>query len=296
MIFDGFTFFNEIDMLELRLETMWDYVDKFIIVESRKSFTNIDKELNYEKNKDKFKKYWGKIEYIVIDEFPTECKNAWDREHYQRDAIYQGIKNASPNDILLISDVDEIISPYGVRRAEKILKKKPQEVLRLELLNCWYFLNYVDYKLFFLGAPVAYTFGKKDNANKNLLPQAARDWKKCENVQCAGWHFTYMGGMDIIKNKIRSFSHQEYNTDEWLDDERIMEMIKSGKDLFNREIAEFGSLPVGYFMPKPVRKNTLKYKKYLCNLNPMPLKKKLRLRVKYVCETTWLRYIYHMFR
>lgn len=299
MIFDGFTFFNELDLLKLRLDTMWDYVDKFIIVEARKTFTNEDKDLNYEKNKNSFKKYWEKIEYIVIDEFPDECKNAWDREYYQRNAIYQGIRNSKPDDILIVSDLDEIISPYGVKRVKKILKQDHEKVLKLELLNCWYFLNYADYKYFFLAAPVAYCTGHAGEGNEKnniLLPQKARALKNCEIVQCAGWHFTYMGGMETIKNKIKSFSHQEYNTEEWLDDSRIMEMIKEGKDLFDRDLSEFGSLPIGYFMPKPVRKNKESYEKYLCDFNPMPMKKKVKLTIKYLCETTWLRSLYHLLK
>ena len=299
MIFDGFTFFNELDLLKLRLDTMWDYVDKFIIVEARKTFTNEDKDLNYEKNKNSFKKYWEKIEYIVIDEFPDECKNAWDREYYQRNAIYQGIKNSKPDDILIVSDLDEIISPYGVKRVKKILKQDHEKVLKLELLNCWYFLNYADYKYFFLAAPVAYCTGHAGEGNEKnniLLPQKARALKNCEIVQCAGWHFTYMGGMETIKNKIKSFSHQEYNTEEWLDDSRIMEMIKEGKDLFDRDLSEFGRLPIVYFMPKPVRKNKESYEKYLCDFNPMPMKKKVKLTIKYLCETTWLRSLYHLLK
>ena len=299
MIFDGFTFFNELDLLKLRLDTMWDYVDKFIIVEARKTFTNEDKNLNYEENKNSFKKYWEKIEYIVIDEFPDECKNAWDREYYQRNAIYQGIRNSKPDDILIVSDLDEIISPYGVKRVKKILKQDHEKVLKLELLNCWYFLNYADYKYFFLAAPVAYCTGhagEENEKNNILLPQKARALKNCEIVQCAGWHFTYMGGMETIKNKIKSFSHQEYNTEEWLDDSRIMEMIKEGKDLFDRDLSEFGSLPIGYFMPKPVRKNKESYEKYLCDFNSMPMKKKVKLTIKYLCETTWLRSLYHLLK
>lgn len=308
MIFDGFTFFNEIELLELRLEIMWDYVDRFIIVESRKTFTNVDKELNYKKNRERFKKFWNKIEYVVIDEFPSDCKNAWDCEHYQRNAIYRGVKSAKPDDILIVSDLDEIISPYGLKRIKNILTKNPEKLLRLELLQSWYFFNYVDQKSLFLAAPIAYTIGEAEkkhekclgtyplDKNGYILPQTARSWSVCMKVPCAGWHFSYMGGVEKIKKKIRAFSHQEYNTEEWLDDERIINMIESGKDLFNRDTGDFVSIPLSDFMPEQIKTNPEKYKDMLCDYRPISHKKYLKLKIKYLFETTWLRNIYRVLR
>lgn len=149
-------FFNEIELLELRFKTMYDYVDKFIIVESKYTFTNEPKELFYETNKEKFKKYWSKIEHIVVEMVPVTCTTAWEREFFQRNEIQRGIKDADADDILIISDLDEIISPYGVKRVTKILKKFPDRVLNLELLNCWYYLNYVDQKVFFSSSKSLY--------------------------------------------------------------------------------------------------------------------------------------------
>lgn len=305
MIFDGFTFFNELELLELRLEIMWEYVDRFILVEAKRTFTNEKKALYYEENKEKFRRFWDKIEYVVIDEFPDECKTAWDREYYQRNAIYRGLKNTNAQDILLVSDLDEIISPYGIKRVQQILRRNPNKILNLELLNCWYFLNYVDQKAFFLSAPRACTVEEAKRCHKEckgtymldnsgrMLPQTIRAWNECETVPCAGWHFSYMGGIKRIKKKIQAFSHQEYNSDEWLDDIRIKKMIESGKDLFDRKISDFASIPVGYFMPKPVKKNPEKYKEWLCEFKPISCGKYFRLRIKYLCETTWIRRIFH---
>lgn len=217
MVFDGFTFFNELELLELRLETMYDSVDRFIIVESRKTFTNQDKRLYFDENKEKFNKYMDKIEYVVIDEFPVSCTSAWDREHYQRDAIYRGVKKTSPDDILIISDLDEIISPYGIGRIKKLLKKNPEKILKLELLNTWYFLNYVDQKQFFWTAPVAYNIDEAEKSHSGcrgsyeldslgrITPQTARSWNHCTIVPCAGWHFSYMGDLNELRKKFKHF-------------------------------------------------------------------------------------------
>lgn len=292
MIFDGFIFFNELDMLELRLETMWENVDKFILVESKKTFTNVDKPLYYEENKQRFNKYNSKIVHIVIDEFPQDCKDAWDREQFQRNAIWRGVVKAKDDDVLIVSDLDEIISPYGIRRAKKLLEHNSGLLINFELLNFWYYLNYVDQKVFFWSAPKAYTI----KTGNKITPQEARSSKDVFTVQCAGWHFSYIGGIDKIKDKVRAFSHQEYNSDEWLNDERIEQMMKDGKDLFGRGISDFVSLPICNLLPKPIIENIDKYKSFLCEYRPISKRKMMKLRIKYLMETTCLRNVYHLFR
>lgn len=308
MIFDGFIFFNEIELLELRLKIMWEHVDRFIIVEAGKTFTNQDKELYFEINKKRFEKYMDKIEYVVIDEFPDDCKNAWDCEYYQRNSIYKGIKNADPDDILIVSDLDEIISPYGLKRIKKILSLKPDVLLRVEHLTAWYYLNYVDQKTFFWSGSTAYTISEAEKYHREyfgeypldekgrISPQTARSWRNCITVPCAGWHFSYIGGIESIKKKIRSFSHQEFNTEEWLDDERIMDMIKSGKDLFDRGLEDFVSIPIDRFMPDEVKNNYERYKDLICDIRPISPKTYMKLRIKYFFETTFLRSLFHAFK
>ena len=70
MIYDCFTFFNELDLLEIRLNVLKDVVDKFVLVESVKTFTGRDKELFFEKNKDRFAAFADRIIHLVVREFP----------------------------------------------------------------------------------------------------------------------------------------------------------------------------------------------------------------------------------
>lgn len=308
MIYDGFIFFNELDLLELRLKTLYDYVDCFIIVEAKKTFTNQDKELNFENNRTRFEKYLDKIEYIEIDEFPSSYTSAWEREHYQRSMIEEGYKNANDDDIVIVSDLDEIESPYALKRAKSILKKHPERIIKFEMLNCWYYLNYVDQKSFFWAGSTAYTVSEAKryhseckgsyplDENGGLTPQTARSWNDYTTVPCAGWHFSYMGGVESIKKKIRAFSHQEYNSDEWLDDNRVIEMIESGKDLFDRGISDFVSIPIDTLLPRPILINSAYYKPWICDFKRISRKKYFRLKIKYLCETTYLWHIYRVLR
>ena len=104
MIYDCFSFFNELDLLEIRLNTLDSVVDKFVIVESTLTHTGNPKPLYYAENKKRFEKFKDKIIHIIVDEFPsfpdaTNREMAWIRENCQRNAILRGIpKTAKDND------------------------------------------------------------------------------------------------------------------------------------------------------------------------------------------------------
>ena len=109
-VIDCFIFYNELDMLEFRLNELNDVVDYFVLVECIKTHTNNDKELYFENNKNRFSKFLDKIVHIIVKDNIPQTNSAWDRENYQRDCIDEGIKKLSLNmdDIIIIADLDEI--------------------------------------------------------------------------------------------------------------------------------------------------------------------------------------------
>ena len=122
MIYDCFPFFNELDILEIRLNTLYDTVDYFVITEANKTHTGKRKAYVFEQNKDRFSKFLDKIIYIKVDDFPnfedskaSDDGNKWMYENYQRDAIMKGLTNCKPDDIVIISDCDEIPNPKAIR-------------------------------------------------------------------------------------------------------------------------------------------------------------------------------------
>src|SRR6266568_2718523 len=108
MIYDCFTFFNEFDLLEIRLEELKDVVDRFVLVEATKTFSNRPKRLFYEENKGRFSKFHDRIIHVIVDDLPEEPKDSWENQFFQRNAICRGLTNCNPDDIIMISDVDEI--------------------------------------------------------------------------------------------------------------------------------------------------------------------------------------------
>src|SRR3989344_1858831 len=107
MVYDCFLFLNEFDVLDIRLHEMATVVDKFVIVECTETFRGNPKPLNFPDQASRFAEFTDKIIYVVIDEhFPTD--NPWQREFFQRNQIMRGLKDCKDEDIIFVSDVDEI--------------------------------------------------------------------------------------------------------------------------------------------------------------------------------------------
>ena len=110
-IFDCFQYFNEDHIVDLRLNILSKFVDKFVIVESTVNHQGRPKKLHFDINK--YKKFKDKIDYIVVDDTPESVKKSHEGgeslvEQHQRNSIMRGLKDANDNDLIILSDVDEI--------------------------------------------------------------------------------------------------------------------------------------------------------------------------------------------
>lgn len=237
-IVDCFLFYNEIKILIYRLETLWEIVDFFIIVESKYTFTGKKKELYTAKNKQLLEKYSSKIIHIVLQEAPFKypiinysCNHQWINEYYQRDGINQCIQSISyalsEGDIILIADVDEIPD-------RDILKKvKLGELIILDGIQCleqdmyYYHLNYKLDRKWYSAKILTYEKYKdimrKYNTKQYIIERIRIS--TCSKMERGGWHLSYFGDEHFVKNKIENFSHQEMNTSENTDTESIRKRI-----------------------------------------------------------------------
>ena len=130
MIFDCFTFFNELDLLEIRLHTLKDVVDKFVIAEATRTHTGKPKELVFDKNRSRFAEFKDKIVHVVVDNLLPEeevSKDSynlpWINENRQRNALIKGLSNVDDGDVIIVSDVDEIPRPERIAEAISLAKK-----------------------------------------------------------------------------------------------------------------------------------------------------------------------------
>ena len=107
MIYDCFPFFNELDILKLRMEIMDPFVDKFVIEEAAYTFSSEPKPLYFHENREMFKKWEHKIIHIVVEDCPLGIE-PHDMDHFQKDHLLKGLEQCREDDICIFSDVDEI--------------------------------------------------------------------------------------------------------------------------------------------------------------------------------------------
>jgi beta-1,4-mannosyl-glycoprotein beta-1,4-N-acetylglucosaminyltransferase len=263
-IYDAFLFFNELDLLEIRLNLLNDQVDYFVISESDLTFSGKPKPLYYSENKDRFKQFEKKIIHQVITDNPTdftilakfkksenkdeECMNNiysfideatnfpknelhWGRDFYQRECLHRALLRCDDDDIIIFSDVDEIPNPDAVKQTLALFPSNEIYTLRQKEFD--YYLNMYREDNW-MGPRIAlYSSLKTLSLNKiRAIREGGRTLVDSPDVQNGGWHFTSLGGTEKIIQKIESWGHQELNTDAIK--KNVTKNVKSGKDIFNR--------------------------------------------------------------
>jgi beta-1,4-mannosyl-glycoprotein beta-1,4-N-acetylglucosaminyltransferase len=216
----------------MRLNILSGVVDKFVLVEADRTFSNMKKPLFFEKNQTRFSKFLDKIIYIKVIDYP-EYKDAWNMEYYQRNKIADGIYCCDIDDIILVSDVDEIPNPDAIKYYKE--NETGIHALIQELYN--YYLNYK--RCFFKTWDLAKIAHYDDIIKLKHTPQQLRDSKTEKAIQNGGWHFSCLGGVKAIKYKIGAFSHQEYNNEKYTGDRILEEKIRRGLDIYNRKDYRF---------------------------------------------------------
>lgn len=245
MIIDTFIFFNEFDILEGRLEYLYDHVDYFVIVESNLTHSGETKPLYLMDHMDRYKKYQDKIlyyPYIVyrdqfnFDRLPVNdhdfTAGSWQMENAQRNYISEALKRFDGADIVMVSDVDEIPNKDAIAIAQGHFS----DVWPIFVLKQDYFNYNFRQKM---SNPWYGTVISTNSFIQHLTPQGARNIKAdIAWIDNAGWHLTYWGTPEQIKTKVQSFAHQELNTAEFTDPDYIRQQVESGRDLYNRDVVQ----------------------------------------------------------
>ncbi len=223
-VYDCFPFFNELDLLEVRLNELYDVVDYFVIVENPLTFSGNPKPLYFEENKKKFSKFSDKIIHIIGAKVEV-AKDAWEREAKQRNDILLGLKDAKDKDIVIISDVDEIIKKEKIKEIKEMISNK-KDPLRLGLKMYRYFLNRRDMEIDIWWLSYATTY----QTLKTASPQYFRTQNQyLYSLNDAGWHFTSLGWIKEYVYKLNSWSHVERNTHKNKDPYRLLKNARKGK-------------------------------------------------------------------
>ena len=257
-VYDCFMYFDEDIVLDLRLNHLNPYVDKFVIAESK--FTHSGKKRDLLFDIHKFKKFENKIIYLVLDYEPHGIEavndlddhgeksrkyilNAVKRENYQRNYLNQGLGEADPNDIVLISDLDEIPNlehiNFGTIKNKLIFFE--QQIFYYKFNLCLNSVNWIGTK----------ACKKKDLISpqwiRNIKDRSYSFWRldtlfsqnKYRNIHFVangGWHFSYLKNAKDIEKKLKSYLHHREFDIESIDVEKIDRMIKEKKTVYNLKV------------------------------------------------------------
>lgn len=222
-IYDCFIFFNELELLELRLMTLYDVVDYFVIVESSTTFTGKEKEYYYGNNAHLFSKYSDKIIHVKLGKLPYD-NDAWNNEYFNRNAILQGITNANEDDYIMVSDVDEIPNPNAILSGIN----SGYNIFTLKQKLFYYYVN-CEQKQIWSGTMII--------KRKYLkTPQELRKMRNngINNIENGGWHYSFLGGSERIKTKLEAYSETQTNIKTINNEQHIKKCLETGFDLFHR--------------------------------------------------------------
>ena len=260
-IIDCFIYNNEDLILELRLNFLNKYVDKFILVEAKFDHSGkLKNKFNFDISK--FEKFRNKIEYLKIENFPNKFID-WERENYQRNYISNALNSLDKDDQVIISDVDEI---PNLQNLSGILNKGEKYTAFKQKM--------FYYKFNLLNLTESPWYGSKMCKMRYLRsPQWLRDQKvkkysilkfykiKWNIIQNGGWHFSYIMNPNEISEKIKSFSHAEYNLDKYTNIKTIEDKLSKGLDLFNRN-QSYQKVELDSSFPKSFFENKNKFVKW----------------------------------
>ena len=226
VIIDCFTFFNEIDLLEGRLEYLYNVVDRFVIVESNRTHSCKLKPLNFKENESRYSKYMDKITYLVWENNQDSTPDAWIQENAQRNYILEGLKDINAGHVM-VSDIDEIPNRNMINVA---ISSTASDWFTFRQQMFFYNLKQRTLK------PWSGSIITTVPVLKEKTPQWFRNNRtNGVHIEDGGWHLSYWGSPEAIQYKIDSFAHQELNNDQWKNVDSIKQRIFKGQDPYERD-------------------------------------------------------------
>lgn len=272
-VVDTFPFFNELDLLEIRLNLLDPYVDCFILSEATKTFSGLDKPLYYHENKDRFKKFNSKIVHNIVQDTTASNLHPYERDIFQKNNIKKVIlDNVSDDDAIIWSDIDEVPNPEAIEQLETFFE--PNIIFHFAQDNCIGYLNLVettgqirsmtpdwDYENYpkWLGSKL---FSKSILEKYTMSELRSKQEQEANSrISPGGWHWSYVGSEglsveDRIIKKLECAAHLELNTDQVRNQ---VSVVKENKDPLGRHYANYVIVPIDDNYPEYITTNKEKF-------------------------------------
>lgn len=271
-VIDGFSFFNEVEMLKLRLNYLNEVVDYFVISECKYTHSGNPKPYYLDevleelpediRNKIVRLKYEPDISNFNFPKNLTKCdfsSGHWELERNQRNLITESLSQFFPNDLLMISDLDEIPKKEVVEEYKEIFENYVGKTLQKDfcaVTKCKMF--YYNFNTFINENWPGTCFSTIETALNQSSVSLYHQRGNFFPIEDGGWHFSTFGTVERIKTKIQSFAHQEYNKDQYLDEGNILKSIQNKEDIYHNHSTTFREYDSSNF-PKNLRENIINY-------------------------------------
>lgn len=262
MIYDTFLFHSEFELLDIRLHELGDVVDKFVLVESTKTFKGDDKPLYFDENKYLFKDYLDKIIHVTIldspdfdpdDKVPGESGGGIDR--FQRNCVMRGLTGCNDNDVIIIADADEIVR----REVLKNISLTDRRIYNMRFRLYYYYLN-TYFERFWREVCILKYSKLKTFPFPHAIKLGYRRWRPIDG-DC-GWHFSYLGSAEKVKEKINWYWYIDTPAINNIDN--IQDCIKNLRSVnpYSHLRGQTMKIDDISYLPKYVQDNQDKFKPY----------------------------------
>ncbi len=293
-IYDCFMYYDEDLLLDIRLNILNNYVKKFVITEATYTHNGSKKKLNF--NINNFSKFKNKIEYIVVDQQPPNIKvinnedsegtkeeklilNGMARDYFQRECLKKGLQNLENDDLIIISDLDEIPNLNSLNFNEIkdniVIFRQKMFYYKLNLLYdefIWAGSKAIKYKNFLSPQWLRNIKSKKYPFWRLDVLFSKKKYSKLHYVDNGGWHFTCIRTPEDLEKKLLNFAHHYEFEQSGLKIGDLKKLIKEKRVMYDHNVDQTGYKWSGksilkrvndYLLPDYIVKNSNKFKDWL---------------------------------
>ena len=278
-IYDCFMYYDEDLLLDIRLNILDKYVKKFVITEATYTHNGNKKKLNF--NINHFRKFKNKIEYIIVDQQPPNIKeinsddseeikeeklilNGMARDYFQRECLKKGLLNLENDDLIIISDLDEIPNLQALNFNEIkdniVIFRQKMFYYKLNLLYdefIWAGSKAVKYKNFLSPQWLRNIKSKKYPLWRLDVMFSKKKYSKLYYVDNGGWHFTCIRTPEDLEKKLLNFAHHYEFEQSGLKIKDLKKLIKEKRVMYDHSVDQTGYKWSGKSILKRVNDNLL---------------------------------------
>ena len=276
-IFDSFRFFNELDLLEIRFNLLYDLVDHFVITECPYTIMGDEKPLYYWENRKRFDKFNDKVIHDVMDNIPDNFDDYIERKgyhtpygnvdpncnqryidipiRYQRDIYARNYTaysiekaGAKSEDVIITSDADEIINPLILQNMDWFDGYNHYVALQ----RTFYYQLNVLREEDWMGSRICNWFKLRETSVDELRQSHPQSYR----IEQGGWHWSYFGSVDTIQQKLKACADSHHGSED------LPEKVDMGKDPVGRSDL-YGAVPLDDSFPEYILNNQEKYSKFI---------------------------------